>query len=577
MTIRAVFLQPLGPALVLALGGLVLWLSYRVGPQPVPYLASRSPRSGGFRVSLPFRALFALFVVGAAAILLLLLRTPAARPALQRAWQPLTVAGTTLSWQLDGWNWLVCGIVLLLTTVALAVGHTGFSAQPLEDRTQGSVEWTLWAGAAALLFVMSGNVVTLASGWVLFDAALVLRLRPGGSAEPAGRAWMWLSITGLLMLVVLAVLGERGVRVALTDPALGRFDLAVLWVAALVRAGVYPFHIWLIGPGSVDRGGRAVLHLIAPTTGLWLLARVHEGIGPGWFRRPEWAALGVFALLGTALGAWTVEDEERRWRWIALNRASLVVMAAYAAEASGPAALVWPVATFSLGCALLVLGQAIRTSNGWSWPLWVGALALWGVPGTAGFLTRFVLVFPTELEFAIPLFLVMVIAEVLLVAALWQMATGRKSGRQPNASEPGDTAPLTRFALAEMLLVVILVAVPLVLGGIFPHRLTPLDIAHPALLDTMTHARRSVWIGLLVSGVGGVVLGLLRERIFSRMRGWQSVIAGVVGLDWLYRGIAGGFMLFGNGLRYFADLGEGEGYIGWLLLAALILWVLLRA
>ena len=33
--------------------------------------------------------------------------------------------------------------------------------------------------------------------------------------------------------------------------------------------------------------------------------------------------------------------------------------------------------------------------------------------------------------------------------------------------------------------------------------------------------------------------------------------------------------LAGGGLQYFATLGEGEGYLGWLALAAFILWVLL--
>ncbi len=88
--------------------------------------------------------------------------------------------------------------------------------------------------------------------------------------------------------------------------------------------------------------------------------------------------------------------------------------------------------------------------------------------------------------------------------------------------------------------------------------------------------RRSVWAGLVLSGVLGAALGVFRERLFGQMRGWQSAITEIVSLDWLYQSTVAGLAVVGNALRYFAVLGEGEGYLGWLALAALILWVLLR-
>jgi hypothetical protein len=60
------------------------------------------------------------------------------------------------------------------------------------------------------------------------------------------------------------------------------------------------------------------------------------------------------------------------------------------------------------------------------------------------------------------------------------------------------------------------------------------------------------------------------------MQGWQGGIAELVGLEWLYRGVGQVVRVAASGLQYFATLGEGEGYLGWLVLAALILWVLLR-
>ena len=44
----------------------------------------------------------------------------------------------------------------------------------------------------------------------------------------------------------------------------------------------------------------------------------------------------------------------------------------------------------------------------------------------------------------------------------------------------------------------------------------------------------------------------------------------------LYQAFGGMVGLLMGSLRYFSVLGEGEGYIGWLLLAGFVLWVLLR-
>jgi hypothetical protein len=129
---------------------------------------------------------------------------------------------------------------------------------------------------------------------------------------------------------------------------------------------------------------------------------------------------------------------------------------------------------------------------------------------------------------------------------------------------------------------VVLLAVPTVAWGLAPRQLGPLlgrpsaGLAALPLTQIIAEARRSVWGVLLLSGVAGAILGLLREQIFAGMRGWQAGITRLVGLEWLYQAVALGFGLVASGLSYFATLGEGEGYLGWLLLAALILWVLLR-
>ena len=122
---------------------------------------------------------------------------------------------------------------------------------------------------------------------------------------------------------------------------------------------------------------------------------------------------------------------------------------------------------------------------------------------------------------------------------------------------------------------------PLIAWGLAPQRLAalagwPVSDAFPTLRLALDGARKSVWAGLGLSAALGIVLGLLRTRIFGNMTGWQRGITAIVSLEWLYQAVAFGFTLFAAGLQYFARLGEGEGYLGWLALAGLILWVLLR-
>jgi hypothetical protein len=591
MTLRSLFLHPLGPALVLALGGVALSLSYRVSFGPVVGAGHvdtpiRRKQLDRIRTVLIVRSAFALLTTLAAAWLLARLRGSPGGAGIAWDWQPLTVAGGTLEWRIDGWSWLVAMLLLLVTAAILALIGSDWPDGPARGRPGGRLEWTLWLGAAALAFVFSANAITLVSAWVMLDTAIALRLRPGENPAASSRAWTLLSVAALVALLLVTALGEDGVRSSLIGGRFGRMDIGLLWLAALIRIGAYPLHYWLTGAPLPDPSDRVALHLIGPTAGLWLAGRVHQLAGVEQYRTSIWLAIGALALLGTALAAWTCRDESLRWRWIMINRASIILLAAYSAGAAGPGAFVWLTVTYALGGALLALGQAGRDRWRGAPMAWYAALVLWGLPGTVGFLARSTLVYPTGSPLAAPTFLLVLVAEVLLVASLWQAVVAApeslngEARAQPRYAPDGVMPSWYLFALVISAFVA--TAALTLIWGLYPQRAAALSPwpgseATHSLMGFLAATRRSVWVGLAISAVGGVLLGWLRPRIFSGLRGWQDLIHGMVSLDWLYQAFGSALALLGSGLRYFAVLGEGEGYVGWLLLAGVILWVLLRA
>jgi hypothetical protein len=157
-----------------------------------------------------------------------------------------------------------------------------------------------------------------------------------------------------------------------------------------------------------------------------------------------------------------------------------------------------------------------------------------------------------------------------------------KAAAQPTSEPARPEANDANWSfLAGSTLAVAMLALPLIVWGLSPHGLArlagwPPAAIFPALGAALTQARKSVWIGLGLSAGLGVVLGVYRQRIFSGMLGWQRGITEIVSLEWLYQAIAFGLGALASALQYFARLGEGEGYFGWLALGVLLLWVLLR-
>ena len=535
---------PLGPALILLAGALALLL--------FPRRASRwLIRSA------------ALVIAGSALGRLLLLRAKAAGPGVGWAWQPPVVSGGEIGWVADGWSWLAGMLLLAEALVTLLL-------EEAEGRFPRSAYLsTLLLAATCLLFVFSANLLTLAVTWVAMDLALALRTGPIAWPGVTVRAWGVSSVGGWLLLIALLAAGPAAARLAPLTGPLPSLSRTLLVLLALLRVGAYPFHLWRDPRAAQELGPAVALFLLAPTAGLWLLGRAAELGEPGWLLTIQWAALGVLALLGSGLAAWAEPDDGRSVGWVLINRASLALLAVVLYPAGGIAATVWPLINLALGGAALLIGRASGMGWGWRLPMLAAMAALFGLPFTSGFPLR-----PALARLAPPdgnaiLWAILLLADALLAAALlraWQTPRG----------EVG----LRTVTLARVLGAALLIVPPLLVAGLRPPLVAQLIGLTPLLSGFVdaSHLLQVRWTAvrwsLLVPLVIGTLLAWGREHIFTGLRGWQMAVTAVVSLEWVYRGGRRVAAVLASGLRGAVAILEGEGYLGWLALAGLIIWIL---
>jgi len=538
--------SPLGPALILIFGALALLLF---------------PRRTSTWLSRSAAVVIALAALGR----MIVLRTSVVGPGVGWAWQPPVVAAGEIAWVGDGWAWLVGILLLTEALVALLL-------EEAEGRRPRSVYVaTLLLAASCLLFVLSANLLTLTVAWVLTDLALMLRVGPIARPGAAVRAWGISSVGAWLLLVALLAAGPAAARLAPLTGPLPSLSRTVVVLLALLRLGAYPFHLWRDPRAAQELGPTVALFLLAPTAGLWLLGRAAALGQPGWLLTRQWAALGVLALIGSALTAWTEPDDARSVGWVLINRASLGLLAVVLYPAGGTVAVIWPLISLALGGAALLIGRASEARWGWHLPVAAAIVALFGLPFTSGFPLRSAL---ARLGFSpptgnLPLWVGFLLADSLLVAALLRSWQAARAGSQPR--------PAT---VARVLFAALLVVPPLLVAGLRPPLVAQLVGLDPMIFgfapaSELLQVRWSTvrW-SLLIPIALGTLLAWGRARIFAGWRGWQMAVTAVVSLEWVYRGGRRAAAIIAGALRGAVAIVEGEGYLGWLVLAGLIIWVL---
>jgi hypothetical protein len=243
-------------------------------------------------------------------------------------------------------------------------------------------------------------------------------------------------------------------------------------------------------------------------------------------------------------------------------------------ESQGPAAVIWPTTTLALGGGLWLVGERVWREWGWQIPVSVGALALVGVPFTPGFLSQSAVSRLLTGEFSgtlvMPMFGLYVLAQMLQVSALL-----RSWGAQERNAQ-GLALPVIWRLLAACLVL----AIPLVVAGIFPQAIAAMASIPNAIPRNVGDppsavAGPSVWLTLGIPLLLGMALALVRPRFWSLLGKWPDRFSHFAGLEWLARIFDWSTTRTTSLWSTSLEVVEGAGYVGWLITFVVVGYFLL--
>jgi hypothetical protein len=568
MTILQYIVSPIGPALVLLLGAMV------------EVIVGRWVRRPGLLTGL------ALFFVALAVWLFLGLRTEPVVPIFSLPWRPPLQTGANLLWVGDGWNWYISGLILLLGGVGilLDLNRARDVADEGNRRAHSSLAIHLGVLAAGLLFVGSGNVLTAMLTWVVLDLFTLVRSATHlEDAETEEHGWdsarhqaKGLSPIGaLLLLIWLLPAGPTGPGQPLPGGMLPPETVALMLLASLIRAGIYPFHLWLLPSDGlrVNVAERLLDHMVPVLCGLWLLGWTVD-LGTEYILlQPDILFLLILSLGGSALAAWTARDQPNHTTFVLVTSAGLAALSGALAFRAGPVALIWPTTAFALGGGLWLVGDQVWQTWGWQIPVSVGALALAGVPFTPGFLTQPSLArLLTEGPVFLILFVGLVLAQSIQISAML-----RSWSESPQGSERSFRSGVT----VRLLVAVVALAIPLAVVGFFPAAtasLASLENAIPPMLGNPPSvvAEWPVLVTVALPLAIGILLVSNHAVLMAQLGKWPYRISQITRLQWLFRLSWWGISQVSVGWAGVLQVVEGAGYMGWVLVLFLMIFLLIR-
>jgi hypothetical protein len=569
------FLTPIGPPVILLVGAAVVLIVGR-------WLRRTDWLAG-----------VALVFVGAAAVCYISLQYLSIVPTFSHPWQPLFQDATNLFWISDGWNYYLGALILLTGGLGVLLNRSHRPDGRALPHSSTVLALNLAVVAAALLFVNSGNLLTVLLVWVFLDLAIVLRgaVDPVGldAAQTGGAAGVRvqanearvLSLLGaMLLLIGILPAGFTGLAQELAVGNLPAETLLFMLMAAAIRSGVYPFHLWVLPRGrtEVNVAERFLDQIVPVLAGLWLMGWVLRLGGAELLQGPLALAIFLLAILASAVAAWTTAEQPQHVAFVLITSSSLAVLAGTLSATPGPAGLVWALTAFALGGGLWLVGEQAWRAWGWQIPVSVGALALAGTPFTPGFmaLPSFASLLSRGPLYW-PVFGLYVLAQGTFIAALLRSWSTERT--EQGTAKTGQV--YARSYMVRLLLATLALGLPLAVTGflpVFAETLIAIPNAIPAGLGALPTgtAGLDVWLTLILPYLLGFGLIWLRPRLWPRLGAWPDRLSQFSQLEWLFRSgmwiVDQGAQLGHNALHVV----EGAGYLGWFLALVLAGILLLR-
>ncbi|MDI5891737.1 complex I subunit 5 family protein [Halomonas rhizosphaerae] len=374
---------------------------------------------------------------------------------LEGAW---SLAGLRLHWHLDG----LAGLLLLLTqllllaSAAYAVGHRRAAAVP--ERTF-ALFWPLLGGLAAALGLIwvAADLLTLYAALELMGLTAVgMMLLPGtGEALLAGMRYLLYALVGSLawLLGVALLLGATGrldlagLAAASEPGAVTGIAMALLAAGLLLKAAIFPLHGWLVPvhasawtPVSALHGALVVKASFFILMQLWQRL-VPEAVAAAWLL----GLLGSLAVLWGGLQACRASALKQVVAWSTVGQLGYLMLAfpLLAGTSAAVATLAWQATWLQLaGHALakaamfmaagnLVLADGVSRLTDLAGacrqlPLalmtfGIAAVTLMGLPPSAGFTAKWLLLQAAILAGQWPWVVVLVVGTLLTATYVFRV------------------------------------------------------------------------------------------------------------------------------------------------------------
>lgn len=499
-------------------------------------------------------------------------------------WRPAPLFGVQLGYYMDNLSLLFVSLIGLITLVAIISQRAFLIPEDERDHPYGAI-FLLAAGGVSL--ILSADLVTLCFSWGFLDLALLFLtalLHRGKAASRMGVRLLLINyLAGLaLFLAALLLLEARGASLSLQATPLPTKVISLAMLAALMRVGLYPAFVALPVDVEMSLPTLIVWYVTPLSAGGYLLARMLTLASVATLPGKEAALfLGSLALVLSPFPLWFESSLRRSASYIVLNQVGYLTLASAISAPHSAAIISSQVISLTLALSLLFLGHMTsRDPMPHPYGLWTrsctlaAVAALVGTPLTVGFASRWLL-YESLWDLGLgPLILLSLLSNSFLLAPLSKMFLEPTSP----GTDQGAIRPLLLASMSGLAILLLILGLhPPLIGRMVgpPGGLSTL----PALPDLIYSQEPSFSLVLLAGILLSLLLGYLMyrkgETIVTKAGVSLETLQMIAEMGWLYRALDWTAQRTATILEQLGGFFEGRHSLGWILLFATLVTLLL--